>query len=192
MTKSVLLVGVGGQGTITAAKLLTTGLLQAGCDVKMSEIHGMSQRGGTVSSHVRYNPDGEVYSPVIGEQDADILVSFEQMEALRWIDYVKPEGAVVTSMEKIDCQSVLTGRSAYPEHIIDELQKSGCRVTEVDAAGEAEKLGSGKVANVILLGIIIKYMGLEQIDWEKIIRENVKKNYIEMNLKALKLGENLI
>ena len=110
MTKSILLVGVGGQGTITAAKLLTTGLLEAGCDVKMSEIHGMSQRGGTVSSHVRYNADGKVYSPVIGEEGADILVSFEQMEALRWIDYVKPEGAIVTSTDKIDCQSVLTGR----------------------------------------------------------------------------------
>lgn len=192
MTKSILLVGVGGQGTITAAKLLTTGLLEAGCDVKMSEIHGMSQRGGTVSSHVRYNADGKVCSPVIGEKDADILVSFEQMEALRWIDYVKPEGAIVTSTEKIDCQSVLTGRSAYPENIIDELRKVSNKVIAIDASGEAAKLGNHKVANVILLGMIVKYMGLEHIDWEKIIRENVKKNFIEMNLKALELGKTLI
>lgn len=176
MTKSILLVGVGGQGTITAAKLLTTGLLEAGCDVKMSEIHGMSQRGGTVSSHVRYNADGKVYSPVIGEEGADILVSFEQMEALRWIDYVKPEGAIVTSTDKIDCQSVLTGRTAYPENIVDELKKVCDKVLTVDTATEAGKLGNPKVANVILLGIIVKYMGLEHIDWEKIIRENVKKN----------------
>lgn len=192
MTKSILLVGVGGQGTITAAKLLTTGLLEAGCDVKMSEIHGMSQRGGTVSSHVRYNADGKVCSPVIGEKDADILVSFEQMEALRWIDYVKPEGAVVTSTEKIDCQSVLTGRSAYPENIIDELRKASRKVIAIDASQEAAKLGNHKVANVILLGMIVKYMGLEHINWEKIIRENVKKNFIEMNLKALELGKTLI
>lgn len=192
MTKSILLVGVGGQGTITAAKLLTTGLLEAGCDVKMSEIHGMSQRGGTVSSHVRYNANGKVCSPVIGEKDADILVSFEQMEALRWIDYVKPEGAVVTSTEKIDCQSVLTGRSAYPENIIDELRKASRKVIAIDASQEAAKLGNHKVANVILLGMIVKYMGLEHINWEKIIRENVKKNFIEMNLKALELGKTLI
>lgn len=192
MTKSVLLVGVGGQGTITAAKLLTTGLLEAGCDVKMSEIHGMSQRGGTVSSHIRYNTDGKVCSPVIGEKDADILVSFEQMEALRWIDYVKPDGAIVTSTEKIDCQSVLTGRTAYPENIIEELQKVSDKVFVIDTAQEANKLGNSKVANIILLGIIIKYMGLEHIDWDKIIRENMKKNFIEMNLKALKLGESLI
>ena len=192
MTKSVLLVGVGGQGTITAAKLLTTGLLEAGCDVKMSEIHGMSQRGGTVSSHVRYNADGQVCSPVIGEKDADILVSFEQMEALRWIDYVKPNGAIVTSTEKIDCQTVLTGRSAYPGNIIEELKKVSSQVFVINASEEAAKLGSSKVANVILLGMIVKYMGLEHIDWEKIIRENVKKNFIEMNLKALELGKSLI
>lgn len=192
MTKSILLVGVGGQGTITAAKLLTTGLLKAGCDVKMSEIHGMSQRGGTVSSHVRYNADGKVCSPVIGEKDADILVSFEQMEALRWIDYVKPDGAIVTSTEKIDCQSVLTGRTAYPTDIVNELKKVCEKVLVVDTADEAAKLGNPKVANVILLGMIVKYMGLEHIDWGKIIRENVKKNFIEMNLKALELGKSLI
>ena len=192
MTKSVLLVGVGGQGTITAAKLLTTGLLEAGYDVKMSEIHGMSQRGGTVSSHVRYSSDGKVYSPVIGEKNADILVSFEQMEALRWIDYVNPQGAIVTSTEKIDCQSILTGRTAYPEDVVGELRKVCNQVFVINAAKEASKLNSSKVANVILLGMIVKYMGLDHIDWEKIIRENVKPAFVEMNLKALKLGKSLI
>lgn len=179
MTKSILLVGVGGQGTITAAKLLTTGLLEAGCDVKMSEIHGMSQRGGTVSSHVRYNADGKVYSPVIGEEGADILVSFEQMEALRWIDYVKPEGAIVTSTDKIDCQSVLTGRTAYPENIVDELKKVCDKVLTVDTATEAGKLGNPKVANVILLGIIVKYMGLEHIDWERSFERMLRKTILK-------------
>lgn len=192
MTKSILLVGVGGQGTITAAKLLTTGLLEAGCDVKMSEIHGMSQRGGTVSSHVRYNAEGEVCSPVIGGQAADILVSFEQMEALRWIDYVKPDGAIVTSMEKIDCQSVLSGRTPYPEDIVGELRKVNNKVIAIDASAEANKLGNSKVANVILLGMIVKYMGLEHIDWVKIIRENVKEKFVDMNIQALELGKTLI
>ena len=192
MTKSILLVGVGGQGTITAAKLLTTGLMEAGCDVKMSEIHGMSQRGGSVSSHVRYSTDGKVNSPVIGARDADILVSFEEMEALRWIDCVKPEGAVVTSTEQIPSQPVLTGRLAYPDGILGELKKVVGNVISIDAPAEAARLGSSKVTNVILLGSIVKYMGLEDIDWEKIIRENVKPAFIELNLKALELGKSLI
>lgn len=192
MTKSILLVGVGGQGTITAAKLLTTGLMEAGCDVKMSEIHGMSQRGGSVSSHVRYSEDGTVDSPVIVEGDADIMVSFEQMEALRWIDYIKPDAAVVTSTERIPGQPVLTGRMAYPADILDELKKVTGNVIAVDAPAEAAKLGNSKVSNVILLGAIVKYMGLEHIDWEKIIRENVKPAFVELNLKALALGKTLI
>lgn len=192
MTKSVLLVGVGGQGTITAAKLLTTGLMEAGYDVKMSEIHGMSQRGGSVSSHVRYSEDGKVNSPVIVEGDADIMVSFEQMEALRWIDYIKSGAAVVTSTEQIASQPVLTGRMAYPEDILDELKKVTDNVIAIDAPAEAVKIGNSKVSNVILLGTIVKYMGLEAIDWEKIIRENVKPAFVDLNLKALELGKTLI
>lgn len=192
MTKSVLLVGVGGQGTITAAKLLTTGLMEAGYDVKMSEIHGMSQRGGSVSSHVRYSEDGKVNSPVIVEGDADIMVSFEQMEALRWIDYIKEGAAVVTSTETIPSQPVLTGRMAYPEDILGELKKVTDNVIAIDAPAEAVKIGNSKVSNVILLGTIVKYMGLESIDWEKIIRENVKPAFVDLNLKALELGKTLI
>ncbi len=192
MTKSILLVGVGGQGTITAAKLLTTGLMAAGYDVKMSEIHGMSQRGGSVSSHVRYNEEGKVQSPVIGEKGADILVSFEEMEALRWADYVKSDGAVVISTEQIGSQPVLTGRLAYPENILDELKKVSSNVIALDAPAEAAKIGNSKVTNVILLGAIVKYMGLEEIDWEDIIRNNVKPAFVELNLKALELGKSLI
>jgi indolepyruvate ferredoxin oxidoreductase beta subunit len=158
----------------------------------MSEIHGMSQRGGTVSSHVRYSTDGTVCSPVIGQRGADILVSFEQMEALRWIDYINPEGAIVTSNEKIDCQSVLTGSTSYPEDIEGELKKVSNKVIVIDALEEANKIGNSKVANVILLGMIVKYMGLEHINWEEIIRNNVKKNFIDMNIQALELGKTLI
>ncbi len=192
MTKSILLVGVGGQGTITAAKLLTIGLMEAGYDVKMSEIHGMSQRGGSVSSHVRYSVDGEVCSPVIGSQDADILVAFEQMEALRWADNVKPDGAIVTSTEKINSLPILTGSVPYPDGIIEELGKVAKTVVTVDAAVEAAKIGNSKVSNVILLGAIVKYMGLEKIDWEQIIRDNVKPAFVEMNLQALEVGKKLI
>ena len=118
MTKSIMLVGVGGQGTILASKLLTTGLMNAGYDVKMSEIHGMSQRGGSVSSQVRYGE--KVYSPVIEIGGADILVSFEKMEALRWLEYLKPEGKIVVNNYRIDSIPVLTGKVIYKEKEIEE------------------------------------------------------------------------
>ena len=122
MTKSIMLVGVGGQGTILASKLLTTGLMNAGYDVKMSEIHGMSQRGGSVSSQVRYGE--KVYSPVIEIGGADILVSFEKMEALRWLEYLKPEGKIVVNNYRIDSIPVLTGKVIYKEkEIEDELNR---------------------------------------------------------------------
>ncbi len=192
MTKSVLLVGVGGQGTITAAKLLTNGLLAAGYDVKMSEIHGMSQRGGSVSSHVRYNADGMVLSPVIGPKEADLIVSFEPMEALRWIECLKPGGAIVTSTEQIPSLPVLTGKTVYPEGIIDEIQKVADKVICIDAQKEALEIGNKKVANVILLGTIVKYMDLEAIDWAQIIKDNVPPKFIDLNIQAIELGKTLI
>ena len=122
MTKSIMLVGVGGQGTILASKLLTTGLMNAGYDVKMSEIHGMSQRGGSVSSQVRYGK--EVYSPVIEIGGADILVSFEKMEALRWLEYLKPEGKIVVNNYRIDSMPVLNGKATYYEKEIEFILSS--------------------------------------------------------------------
>jgi len=192
VTKSVLLVGVGGQGTITASKLLTLGLLESGYDVKMNEIHGMSQRGGSVSSDVRYNDTGKVHSPVISLGGADILVSFEEMEALRWCDYVKPEGAIIVSTERIAGLPIMTGRMEYPEGIVDELKKVAKTVLAIDGPAEAEKIGNSRVTNVILLGVIVKYMGLENIDWHKIIRENIKPAFIDLNIKAFELGKTLL
>ena len=192
MTKSILLVGVGGQGTITASKLLTIGLLESGYDVKMNEIHGMSQRGGAVSSDVRYSETGKVFSPVIGKGGADILVSFEEMEALRWADYVKPDGAIVVSTERIAGLPVMTGRMDYPEDIMSELQKVAKTVIAIDGPAEAAKIGNSKVTNVILLGVIVKFMKLESIDWQKIVRENVKADFIDLNLRALEHGKTLI
>jgi len=189
MTKSILLVGVGGQGTILGSKLLTTGLMEAGYDVKMSEIHGMSQRGGSVSSQVRY---GEVVeSPVIELGGADILISFEKMEALRWLKYLKPSGRAIVNDFEIQSAPILSGKFDYPEGIVEELS-SKIPTTMVNAAEQAEKIGNTKVMNVILLGATIKAMGLQDINWEKIIRDNVKENFVNINLKALEVGMSLV
>ncbi len=187
MTKNILLSGVGGQGTITAAKMLTFGLMEAGYDVKMSEIHGMSQRGGDVVSQVRYSKE-KVYSPVIEKGTADIIVSFEEMEALRTLDYLKPDGAVVVNTERIPSMTVLTGAEEYATDVIEEIEKAADRVHTMDASKMAADLGNVKAANVILLGALVKLMGLDDINWEDIIRKNVKEKFIDLNLKAFKVG----
>jgi indolepyruvate ferredoxin oxidoreductase beta subunit len=189
MTKSILLVGVGGQGTILASKLLTTGLMEAGYDVKMSEIHGMSQRGGSVSSQVRFGD--KVDSPVIEIGGADILVSFEKMEALRWLEYLKLEGKVVVNNYQIKPMSVLSGKVDYNKNILDELKNKADTIV-VDAGEKAKELGNEKVMNVILLGSIVKLMDLANIDWDNIIEENVKPKFVEINKKALRLGMDLV
>jgi indolepyruvate ferredoxin oxidoreductase beta subunit len=192
MTSSILLVGVGGQGTILASKILTSGLLSAGYDVKMNEIHGMSQRGGSVSSQVRYAPAGEeVASPVIEENSADMLVAFEKMEALRWAPYLKDNGTIVMNDYVIPPLPVLTGKKEYPKDIETELHKIAT-VIKLDAAQEARKMGNPKVMNVILLGTIVKKMNLQDIDWASIIKENVKANFADINIKALNAGIRLL
>lgn len=189
MVNSILLVGVGGQGTILASKLLITGLMEAGYDVKMSEIHGMSQRGGSVSSQVRYGKD--VQSPVIELGGADILVSFEKMEALRWLEYLKVDGKVLVNNYEIGPIGVLAGKAEYSPDIIEEIS-SKVETRLVDAAKMARELGNSRVMNVILLGATIKSMKLEDINWEKIIQENVKKEFVDINIKALKQGMALV
>ena len=189
-TKNILLVGVGGQGTILASKLLTLGLMEEGYDVKMSEIHGMSQRGGSVSSQVRYGE--KVWSPVIEKGSADMIVSFEKMEALRWLEYLKKDGKVVVNDHEMMPMPVIMGKADYAADIIDEIKKACHDVTVVNATEEAVKLGNGKVMNIILLGTIIKAMGLEDIDWNKIVRENVKPAFVEDNLKAIQVGMSLV
>lgn len=189
MTKNILLVGVGGQGTILASKLLTTGLLEEGYDVRMSEIHGMSQRGGNVSSHVRYGD--KVESPVIELGSADVIVAFEKMEAIRALEYLRPDGLVVVNNIEIESMPILSGKFDYPQNIIETLE-SKVRTIVVDASEKAEELGNSKVMNIILLGTIIKSMQLEHINWDKIIRENVKAAFVDINLKALEIGKTLV
>ena len=189
MTKSILLVGVGGQGTILASKLLTIGLMESGYEVKMSEIHGMSQRGGSVSSQVRYGE--KVYSPVIEKGGADIVVSFEKMEALRWLDYLKKDGKIITNNYKIKSMPIITGKAKYlEEEINDELRKVGAKL--IDASKHAINLGNPKTMNIILLGSLVKSMNLEHIDWNKIISNNVKKEFVDINIEAFKVGMNLV
>ena len=187
--KNILLVGVGGQGTILASKLLTSGLTDAGYDVKMSEIHGMSQRGGSVSSQIRYGK--EVWSPVIEKGGADILVAFEKMEALRWLEYLKPEGLVVVNNFQINPMPVVSGVAAYAPDILDEIRKAA-KTLVVDATEEANKLGSARVMNLILLGVIISSVGLVDADWRKIIESAVKPAFVDLNCKALEIGKKLV
>lgn len=188
-TKSILLVGVGGQGTILASKILSAGLVEAGYDVKMSEIHGMAQRGGSVSTQVRFGSD--VSSPIIGRGEADVLVSFESMEALRWLEYLKPDGKVVVNDYKIPSAPILMGKRDYPEGVIDII-KSKANTSVINAAEIAEELGNMKVMNIVLLGALVKAMDLSDIDWEKAIKDNVKEKFIDINLKAFQRGKDAI
>ncbi len=184
-TKNILLVGVGGQGTILVSKILSTGLMEAGYDVKMSEIHGMAQRGGSVSTQVRYG--SEVFSPIIGIGEADILVAFEKMETLRWLEFLKPDGVVVINDYIIPSAPILMGKIDYPEGII-ELIESKAKTKVVNAGEIAEKLGNTKVMNVVLLGSLIKSMKLTDIDWEAVIKSQVKEQFTELNIKAFNEG----
>ncbi len=189
MTKSILLVGVGGQGTILASKILTNGLMEAGYDVKMSEIHGMSQRGGSVSSQVRYGE--HVMSPVIEKGKADIIVAFEKMEALRSLDYLKPDGTMVVNNVEIPSMSVITGDEDYPDDVLEEIQKH-VSAKVVDATALAREIGNERAANIILLGTIIKAMELTEIDWDSILEANIKPQFLELNKKALQVGQNAV
>ena len=190
MTKSIMLVGVGGQGTILASKLLTIGLMEAGYDVKMSEIHGMSQRGGSVSSQVRYSKD-QVYSPVIEIGGADMIVSFEKVEALRYLKYLKEGGTIVANNYKMESVATITGKAEYKVEEVDKkLKELNAKV--INAADKATELGNAKVMNLILLGTVIKGMHLEDIDWEQIIRDNVKEKFIDINIRALHEGMELV
>ena len=189
MTKNILLVGVGGQGTITASKLLTIGLMKAGYDVKMSEIHGMSQRGGDVSSQVRYGK--KVYSPVIPKGEADIIVAFEKMEALRSLSYLKSDGIMVVNDYEMNPMPVVSGYASYSADIVKEL-KAKANVIDFKAFDAASELGNAKALNVLLLGATVEMMGLTDIDWNTIIKENVKQKFVELNQKAFVKGMELV
>jgi len=179
------LVGVGGQGTILVGKILSAGLIKAGYDVKMSEVHGMSQRGGSVSTQVRFGK--KVYSPIMGKGEADILVSFEVMEAWRWMEFLKPEGKVVINDYRIPSAPILSGKTDYPTGIAERIA-AGADTLVVPAAEIAEQVGNPRTMNIVLFGVMVQSIGLTDIDWESVIRENIKPALVEVNLKALKAG----
>ena len=183
--KNILLVGVGGQGTILASKILSSGLLAAGYDVKMSEIHGMSQRGGNVSTQIRFGE--KVFSPIIGKGQADVIVAFEKMEALRWIEYLKMGGKMVVNDFEIPSVPILMGAAQYPQGILEEL-KGKADVSVFEAGKLAEELSNPKTMNIVLLGALVAALNISGIDWEQAIRDNVKKGFEEINIKAFELG----
>lgn len=183
--KNILLVGVGGQGTILVGKILSAGLLQAGYDVKMSEVHGMSQRGGSVSTQVRYGK--KVYSPIMGRGEADILVSFEVMEAWRWMDYLKPNGKVVINDYAIAPAPVLSGKAEYPAGITEKINAHADALI-IKAADIAERVGNPKTMNIVLLGALVVCMDLHSIDWETVMRNLIRARMLEVNLEAFTAG----
>lgn len=183
--KNILLVGVGGQGTILASKILSEGLMQAGYDVKMSEIHGMSQRGGNVSTQIRFGE--KVYSPIVGKGEADVIVAFEKMEALRWIEYLKPGGKLVINDYEIPSAPIQQGMAKYPEGILEELRHMA-KVSVFRAGDIATRMGNSKTMNIVLLGALVKAMDVPGIDWEELIKANVKKGFEEINIKAYRAG----
>ena len=183
--KSALLVGVGGQGAILVAKILVGGLMKAGYDVKMSEVHGMSQRGGSVSTQVHWGK--KVYSPVIGEAAADIVVSFEKMEAVRYANYLKKDGVAVINDFEMPSSTIAAGLVQYPDGCMEAMEKH-FRVLKLDAGKIAEDLGNAKCMNVVLFGSMVKALGMTDIDWEAVIAETVPAKFKELNLAAYRAG----
>ncbi len=184
--KNILFVGVGGQGTILASKVLTEGLLNSGYDVKMSEVHGMAQRGGSVTTQVRYGE--KVYSPIIEKGTADVIVAFEKSEAARWLPYLKEDGALIVNDYEIHPVTVLIGSEKYPENVTGKLKDLVKNSIIINAAAIAEELGNIKAQNVLLLGALIKALSIEGINWDKILEDNVPSKALELNKKALKMG----
>lgn len=184
--KSILFVGVGGQGTILASKLLSEGLMKFGFDVKMSEVHGMAQRGGSVTTQVRFG--SKVYSPLIEKGKADVIVAFEKSEAARYIEYLKKDGHLIVNDYEIHPVTVLIGKDKYPENLNERLKAAVYNTIIVDAAKIAEELGNIKAQNVVLLGAVIKALKLDNINWKEAIESVIPKKAIELNLRALTAG----
>lgn len=184
-TKNIMIVGVGGQGTLLTSRILGGLAVQAGYDVKLSEVHGMAQRGGSVVTFVRYGD--AVAEPIVEEGQADILIAFERLEALRYIHFLKKGGVLIVNDQRIDPITVVTGAAQYPEGIIEELQKKH-RVHAVDAMAEAKKLGNSRVFNIIVLGAAARHMDFSREEWEAVIRNTVPPKTIEINEKAFAAG----
>lgn len=185
-TKNIMIVGVGGQGTLLASKMLGRILMNQGFDVKVSEIHGMSQRGGSVVTYVRYGDS--VASPIIDEGEADYIISFELLETARWLNYLAFDGYIITNTQRIDPMPVITGASEYPEGLVDLIVKTGAKLDAFDALKLAEDAGSSKAVNIVLLGRASRYFDFPVESWLKALSDTVPSSFLELNIKAFELG----
>ncbi len=186
MVKSLLLVGVGGQGTILVSRILSQGLLEEGYDVKMSEIHGMAQRGGSVTTQIRFGE--KVYSPNITKGEADLIMAFEKVEAVRYIEQLKRDGILVVNNEEMYPLPVLSGLEEYPEGVIEKLEESIDNIKVIEARQTAKELGEPRSQNIVMLGAIVKHLGVEDINWVKLIKESLPEKVHEVNIKAFEKG----
>ena len=186
-TKNVMIVGVGGQGSLLASKLLGKLLLTKGYDIKVSEVHGMSQRGGSVVTYVRFGD--KVYSPIIDKGEADFIVSFEMLEAARYTEFLKPDGKIIANTQQINPMPVITGAQEYPEALSEKIKAAGIDLVAVDALSLAEEAGSAKAVNIVLMGILSKYFDFTEDEWNKAIESSVPPKFLELNKKAFALGK---
>ena len=188
MIKSIMIVGVGGQGSLLASRVLGRVAMDKGYDVKVSEVHGMSQRGGSVVTYVRFG-DEAVASPVIDRGGADCIISFELLEAARYTEFLKPGGTIVTSTQQIDPMPVIAGNAAYPEGLVEKMEAAGAVVDAIDALAIAEEAGSFKASNIVLMGRFSKYMPeISKDEWLQAVAACVPEKFRELNLKAFELG----
>ena len=187
MTKNIMIVGVGGQGSLLASKLLGHLLLTEGYDVKVSEVHGMSQRGGSVVTYVRFGE--KVYSPIIDKGQADFIVSFEKLEAARYLEFLKADGRIVVNTQEIDPMPVITGAAQYPAELVEKMEAAGAKVDAMDCLSLAEQAGSSKAVNIVLMGRLSRYFDEIPVEkWQKAIEECVPAKFLELNQKAFLLG----
>lgn len=189
MEKSLLLVGVGGQGTILVSKIISEGLLNNGYDVKMSEIHGMAQRGGSVTTQIKFGE--KVYTSSIGQGEADVLVAFEKVEAARYIGQLKKDGVLVVNNEEMYPLPVLAGLEEYPFNVMEELKDKVENMKVIDASKIAEELGEPRSQNIVMLGALVKALDLESIDWIKLIKRHLPERFHEVNIEAFERGSSL-
>jgi indolepyruvate ferredoxin oxidoreductase beta subunit len=187
-TKNIMIVGVGGQGTLLTSRILGGLTLHAGYDVKLSEVHGMAQRGGSVVTFVRYGE--KVTEPIVEEGQADVIIAYEKLEAARYAHFLKKSGAIVVNDQRIDPMPVVIGDAEYPENIIESLEKK-YRVYKIDAMNEAKKLGNSKVFNIIVLGIAAQHMNFSKEDWLTVIEKTVPAKTVDINKKAFEAGYHL-
>ncbi len=189
-TKNIMIVGVGGQGSLLASKLLGHLLLSRGYDVKVSEVHGMSQRGGSVVTYVRYG--SRVASPIIDKGEADFIVSFEPLEAARWLAFLKKDGQIVTNTRQIDPMPVITGAAVYPEKLVEKIREKGIKIDAMDCLDIAQKAGSAKAVNLVLLGRLSHYFDFSKDDWMNSLRACVPEKFLELNIKAFEMGSEAV